>query len=632
MMKRSANIIIAALVATAIGRFQILSLLFAFLLLPSLVLGAPTQFIESGTSATNGFEFWASTTTSNNGAVTSDTGVTFTGGPRSIKSNSGTPVAGNAFVSSPLSIFSGGVGRLTFGFRVAAFSILGKGIFLGLVDSGSVVNLQLGVTSAGVLTLYDDTGTSVATGSTISAATKYRITFSLTITSTTVNEFRVFLDDSTTAALTASNVTILSGVSGFTLGNTETDVTLSTIYNFGNIYVDNGTTLDNISINGLYVTSKRPATENTTSFDTAIGNARSASDFNNVNERPLSETNGWQHAATSDVQENYGLETAAAGDVDLTGKTLIARTAWVWAKRGAAANGSSTIDTHLRFTASTSPVTSAYTAAATAKAVLLTIVIGGNVTRAGGAPTYNAVAMTQAGSPQTATETGVEVWYLLGTNDGASHTISVPNTGSKTLFIEASSFIPPTGATGFTFDSGTIQQTVDTAGSANPTQTIVPTKGGSVVINVLGDGLTSVPTTNSHTLLSKTDDGNFTDSHQYLLQGAAASVNVGWTVGSDDWAMITAAFIPNVDLYTLGTPKIMDNGSETAITLTTTSALYKVITDSASYPSNAAGIGMRSSAATPDTFFYEGGTLIAYEDTPPPSACLKFFTLLGVGC
>ncbi len=62
----------------------------------------------------------------------------------------------------------------------------------------------------------------------------------------------------------------------------------------------------------------------------------------------------------------------------------------------------------------------------------------------------------------------------------------------------------------------------------------------------------------------------------------------------------------------LGTPKLMDNGTETAVVLTTAAALYTVITDSALYPGNAAGIGMRSANAAAGTFLYECGTLIAY--------------------
>ncbi len=66
-----------------------------------------------------------------------------------------------------------------------------------------------------------------------------------------------------------------------------------------------------------------------------------------------------------------------------------------------------------------------------------------------------------------------------------------------------------------------------------------------------------------------------------------------------------------------GTPKLMDNGSESAITLTTSAAIYTVTTDSASYPSNAAGIGMRSSNSANDVFLYDCGVMVAYIEGHP---------------
>ncbi len=62
-----------------------------------------------------------------------------------------------------------------------------------------------------------------------------------------------------------------------------------------------------------------------------------------------------------------------------------------------------------------------------------------------------------------------------------------------------------------------------------------------------------------------------------------------------------------------GTPKIMDNGTETAVVLTTSPALYTVITDGTVYPTNAAGIGQRSNGTSAGTFLYECGTIIAYD-------------------
>jgi hypothetical protein len=65
----------------------------------------------------------------------------------------------------------------------------------------------------------------------------------------------------------------------------------------------------------------------------------------------------------------------------------------------------------------------------------------------------------------------------------------------------------------------------------------------------------------------------------------------------------------------LGTPQIMDNGTESAITLTSSGKLFRVTTTSASYPSDAEGIGMRATATADDAFLYECGTLIVYRTT-----------------
>jgi hypothetical protein len=62
-----------------------------------------------------------------------------------------------------------------------------------------------------------------------------------------------------------------------------------------------------------------------------------------------------------------------------------------------------------------------------------------------------------------------------------------------------------------------------------------------------------------------------------------------------------------------GTPKITVNGADTAITLTTSPAFYWEPVTSASYPTNAAVIGMVSSGTTDDTFLYECGIVVAFQ-------------------
>lgn len=78
------------------------------------------------------------------------------------------------------------------------------------------------------------------------------------------------------------------------------------------------------------------------------------------------------------------------------------------------------------------------------------------------------------------------------------------------------------------------------------------------------------------------------------------------------------------------TAAIIDNGGTINITLTTTSTLFDNNTDSSTYPSNADGIGMRAIEGGADTFFYEGGTLIASLGDPVPEAALVLVPLAFV--
>jgi hypothetical protein len=57
--------------------------------------------------------------------------------------------------------------------------------------------------------------------------------------------------------------------------------------------------------------------------------------------------------------------------------------------------------------------------------------------------------------------------------------------------------------------------------------------------------------------------------------------------------------------------------------LTTSNALYTKLVDSNAYPTNAAGIGMRSSGTTADTYMYECGMLVAYDASKGPMTLFR---------
>jgi hypothetical protein len=200
-----------------------------------------------------------------------------------------------------------------------------------------------------------------------------------------------------------------------------------------------------------------------------------------------------------------------------------------------------TFDTSLRFTGSSSPVTANYTCGTGTTVLVLGIIVGGSTARAGGAPTYNGVAMTAvytgimaASSP----ETNVDMYYLLNPPTGSAYQISIPNTGTKSLYCMASSYKAASGNT-----SALDVQNNATNTSTNPTCSVTTT-ADAVLIACVGDGAqTWSPTGRTGTQLGDYDDGNYGDGHQYYIKTGAGSQAMAWTFGtSEDWAEIVAAF------------------------------------------------------------------------------------------
>lgn len=106
--------------------------------------------------------------------------------------------------------------------------------------------------------------------------------------------------------------------------------TIDSVCWFDQIYVDDG---DDLADPGdILITAKLPATVNDNNWNATVGTGA-------INERPLSETNYQQHTASSGVRQTYTLQTAAVGDVDLTGNFIIGYMGWIWAKKGPGDDG-----------------------------------------------------------------------------------------------------------------------------------------------------------------------------------------------------------------------------------------------------------------------------------------------------
>jgi len=199
-----------------------------------------------------------------------------------------------------------------------------------------------------------------------------------------------------------------------------------------------------------------------------------------------------------------------------------------------------TFDTKLRFTGATSPLTSNYTCGAGTTVLVVSVVTAGSTNRAGGNPTFNGVALSQADQLRkysSSPETSCELFYLLNPPTGSAYQISVPNTGTRTLYVVASSY---KAASGYT--SALDKVNGGTGLSANPSVSVTTTVNGDVIVGVMGDGYTSVPTGRSGVVLYSTDDGQYTDNAQYYLQANLGVWATSWTVSSDDWCVCVVAF------------------------------------------------------------------------------------------
>ncbi len=201
------------------------------------------------------------------------------------------------------------------------------------------------------------------------------------------------------------------------------------------------------------------------------------------------------------------------------------------------------------------PITTAsFTINQNEKILVLMLKTVGSTNRAGAAPSYAGVSMTQANSTQKAAvspEASCELWYLLDPTVGTA-TCTIPNTGAATIFY--------TLATVQTSNYATGHVSLDNANGGNNTATN-PTPGAVTCTTEQGIGFaitaggwtTWAPSAQAGTILANTDDGADGGGEQYLVTTAPGSYTLSWTFGtSDDWGAV-AAFFKEV------TPPVMNN-------------------------------------------------------------------------
>lgn len=304
---------------------------------------APT-FIESGSDATQDLTLYSAST----GTVASSTAQAYTG-PRSINCNAGNPAV-SASVTTPAGTLADAGRRISFRYRFDSLSLTANQIF-NCVDASALRVIACRLASTGILNIDTGGGGNLGSGTKVLAVnTWYRITFSYTVSSTTVFTAKLYVDGVLDATAVNSGTLARTGSTKLILGLSSmpinTNCWIDDIYiDDGSDYTDPGTARPR----SLRVTAKRPFANGTANnFTTQIGAGGSGYGSGHapqVNEQPLSVTNGWAMVGVGAVvTEEYNGENRATGDVDLTGQPIVGVMGWAYAKSLLAETGKIIVD------------------------------------------------------------------------------------------------------------------------------------------------------------------------------------------------------------------------------------------------------------------------------------------------
>ena len=234
---------------------------------------------------------------------------------------------GGKAVRTPSSVVSDSGARISAYFYFVAFPGSDSDfIFIDNVTPSGILSVK--ISSTGILRLYSNGSQRGTDGLTLSTGQWYRISLAYTITSTTVNRFELFVDGTSTISL--SNTTlprVSSSIIGFGNQNGNTSFSIRS----SDHYIDNSSSLTDTG--NIWVTAKRPVSNGTTNgFTTQIGSGGSGYGTGHspqVNERPLSTTNGWAMVgAGSAITEEYNIEAKNVGDIDISAATIVDWLGW----------------------------------------------------------------------------------------------------------------------------------------------------------------------------------------------------------------------------------------------------------------------------------------------------------------
>lgn len=297
------------------------------------------KFLEPGMDATQDGSFFVglNTGTGSTAAYDSTQSHAGTGSMKCVVTQSGQTAS--PYTPDAVVVDAGGCVSAWFRFSTVTPATLTN--FLMMLTSGNGSGrMGLGINTNGTINFAEKGATSQANGTTVLAInTWYRISLSYTNAAVSTWAAKVYINgvlEINANAATQGNASLI-GINDLSFGQNSSSLGsfstpgVSTIW-VDSMYVDNRTDLTDCG--AIDVTAKRPFSNGTTNgFTTQIGAGGSGYGSGHapqVNERPLSTTNGWSMVgAGSAITEEYTIEAASAGDVDISAATIKDFLGWV---------------------------------------------------------------------------------------------------------------------------------------------------------------------------------------------------------------------------------------------------------------------------------------------------------------
>lgn len=193
-------------------------------------------------------------------------------------------------------------------------------------------------------------------------------------------------------------------------------------------------------------------------------------------------------------------------------------------------------------TSTSNPLVTSFTCGSGSSVLCVMLIYAGATNRAGGAPTYNGVALQQPDIPRrgaVSPECTAELWYLLNPPTGSALNVSVPNTGALAMKMYMATGMAASG----------MSSALDVANGAgttgtNPTVSVTTTVNGDIIFNVVASGAQTWTTSaRTGTLIAQGDLGSWGGGSQYFLKSNTGAQAMAWTFAtSEDYGIISVAF------------------------------------------------------------------------------------------